>query len=110
MPYIVYLFILQHMNLFHDLLKQNNMTLVTSAVMSDDNADVRPLISRLLVSLLNAPQWTHNVNQSVFSFPASTRSVNIGNLNKLYDNVLRLYDPVWQLVLVYPKSFIKYKD
>ena len=35
--------------MFHDLLKQHNMTLVTSAVVTD-NMDVKDLISRLLVS------------------------------------------------------------
>ena len=37
------------MNMFHDLLKHYNMTLVTSAVVSD-NTDIKVLISRLLVS------------------------------------------------------------
>ena len=39
------------MNLFHDLLKQYNFTLVTSAVVSNENADLKTLIARLLVSI-----------------------------------------------------------
>ena len=37
------------MNIFHDLLKQYNMTLLTSAVVTD-NTDIKVLISRFLVS------------------------------------------------------------
>ena len=40
---------LQQMTIFHDLLLENNMTLVTSAV-ATDNADIKSVISRLLVS------------------------------------------------------------
>ena len=36
------------MNMFHDLLKLYNITLVTSAVVSD-NSDLRVIIARLLV-------------------------------------------------------------
>ena len=42
--------ILQHMNFFHELLKKHNLTLVTSGVVSDENADLKPLIARMLVS------------------------------------------------------------
>ena len=38
------------MNLFHDLLTSNNMTLVTSVVVTD-TTDYKSIISRLLVSL-----------------------------------------------------------
>ena len=46
----LYLSIFQQMNLFHDLLTSNNMTLVTSVVVTD-TTDYKSIISRLLVSL-----------------------------------------------------------
>lgn len=38
------------MNMFHDLLQTQNMTLLTSAVGSNGNSDAKMLISRLVVS------------------------------------------------------------
>ena len=43
---------LQEMNLFHDLLREYNMTLVTSANLTP-NSDIKVLISRFLVSILS---------------------------------------------------------
>ena len=43
-------FLLQEMIRFHDLLKQHNLTLVTSAVVPDDDANVSYMMARLKVS------------------------------------------------------------
>ena len=37
---------------FHDLLAENNMTLVTSVVVTDTTVDFKSLIARLVVSLI----------------------------------------------------------
>ena len=46
---VCYSFFSQHMNIFHDLLKEYNMTLVTSALVSGKESDIKVLISRLKV-------------------------------------------------------------
>ena len=43
--------LLQEMVKFHDLLKQYNMTLVTSAIIPDDYADVSYMLARLKVNI-----------------------------------------------------------
>ena len=40
----------QQMMEFHDLLAENNMTLVTSVVVTDTTVDFKSLIARLVVS------------------------------------------------------------
>ena len=48
-----YVGLLQEMNLFHDLLREYNMTLVTSAILTP-NSDIKVLISRFLVSIISS--------------------------------------------------------
>ena len=55
--YYIALLIFQQMNIFHDLLKQYNLTLVTSAVVTD-KTDLSVVIARFLVSLFKIYSFT----------------------------------------------------